>query len=140
MSSFCKPTVNITVKKVTQVAKTVYEDVETEEELNGLRVWVEFVGGEGEWVTALFRSELVGNVDSYIAKKLKAATVSLARRPDHCYFSLLNLSEHDGHAPPWGSQREAADYVFRVLGDIQSAAASCGIGSTNWMLGFIGQS
>lgn len=46
--------------------------------------------------------------------------VSLARRPDHCYFELSNLPAHNGHRPGFSSTKELKAYVDRVTADVQA--------------------
>ena len=44
--------------------------------------------------------------------------VSLARRPDHCFFALNNLQAHDGHAPSYTDKAAFEAYVERVKSDV----------------------
>lgn len=47
--------------------------------------------------------------------------VSLARVPDHCYYPIDKLQEHNHHAPGFDSEEAANEYEQRVLTDIEKA-------------------
>lgn len=47
--------------------------------------------------------------------------VSLARRPDHCFFALDNLAAHDGHSPGFSSKETLETHIQRVFHDVQVA-------------------
>ena len=66
---------------------------------------------------ALFRAEM-SNVDVEALPK-----VSLARRPDHCYFRIDKMHEHDGHAPTFTTEKAVDAYIQRVFNDIKKAIA-----------------
>lgn len=47
-------------------------------------------------------------------------TVSLARRPDHCFYTLDNLEAHNGHAPAFPKGELTIDqYIERVRADVE---------------------
>jgi len=66
-------------------------------------------GDDGGFV-AKFRSNISGDVPP--------GEVSLARIPDHCFFELDCLAEHDNHVPTFKSRELVEAYVDRVFGDI----------------------
>jgi len=53
--------------------------------------------------------------------------ISLARNPDHCYFRIDLLQEHDHHAPPYQSKEDVDGYIQRVIGDIEIALEKVGL-------------
>jgi hypothetical protein len=53
--------------------------------------------------------------------------VSLARKPDHCYFRIDLLQEHDHHAPPYQSKEDVDGYIQRVITDIGVALEKVGL-------------
>lgn len=47
--------------------------------------------------------------------------VSLSRVPDHCFYPINKLQEHNFHAPAFDSEEEADEYEKRVLTAIEKA-------------------
>ena len=87
-----------------------------------IRVYGQIIERDGRFCCP-FRSHAEGYVPS--------TSVSLARNPDHCFFNLENLAEHDSHMPSFSSYEEAAKYRRRVLVDfacqIEGEIATIGI-------------
>jgi len=46
--------------------------------------------------------------------------VSLARKPDHCFFGLANLESHKGHAPNFATKADLQGYIDRVKKSVDS--------------------
>jgi|SRR3990167_7844344 len=47
-----------------------------------------------------------------------AAPISLARVPDHCFFSVEHLADHDYHTPTFLSRSDVLGYIRRIMKDI----------------------
>ncbi len=56
--------------------------------------------------------------DSNVDGPIPDGEVSLARRPDHCYFALNLLKDHNGHEPTFVSGKLTDEYIDRVFDDI----------------------
>ena len=54
--------------------------------------------------------------------------VSLARQPDHCFFSVDDFWSHREHTPGMHSPQEAQAYVTRVVWDVVKAFMAKGLG------------
>ena len=68
----------------------------------------------GQSYVAHFRGEVSDGVDEE-----KLPEVSLSRIPDHCFFRIDKLDEHDSHAPDFKSLEEVNAYIERVFRDIR---------------------
>jgi len=81
----------------------------------------------------LFKALLRTEMSDEEKAKAGATLISLSRAKGGCMFAIVNLQEHDGHAPPWqmnggnaplGSSdptATATSYIERVAADIKAA-------------------
>ena len=53
--------------------------------------------------------------------------VSLARNPDHCYFRIDKLHEHDKHSPPMADKDAVNAYIKRVMDEVIDGLAKVGV-------------
>lgn len=88
----------------------------------GVKVLVERIKLPDDRYIAWFKAELSDDIDVE-----KLPSISLARVPDHCFYRVDKLQEHNFHAPPYNSKEEVNEYIKRVVKDISVALEPLGI-------------
>ena len=76
----------------------------------------------GEEYAVKFASKIEEGIDMSGVKE-----ISLSRIPDHCFFSIATMSDHDSHTPRMYSKEEGNDYIKRICKDIVTAIAEKGV-------------
>lgn len=88
----------------------------------GIQIEVQRIQLPGNRFLAWFHSAVSDDIDVETLP-----VVSLARNPDHCFFRVDQLADHDSHAPAFDDRPSVDAYIQRVHNDIANALAAMGI-------------